>query len=175
MHFHPGPFPLSKHLSLFQISFWFGRAQPDIKQLMLRLQTCMRWAGPRQIRHSTHRALSQQCPFAEGSAVICSCFQAMLQLEKEPIKSYWVQKRSKEQICILPVKRNTVIGLNRIPGTSMDKKNCQTNSVGNSVRSSFFRPLHLRHILLLTLEFRVVPSISRWVPSFSRRFPSIYF
>ena len=99
---------------LFQISFWFGRAQPDIEQLMLRLQTCMRWVGPRQIRHSTHRALSQQCPSAEGSAVICSCFQAMLQLEKEPIKSYWVQKRSKEQICILPVKRNTVIGLNRI-------------------------------------------------------------
>ena len=90
---------------------------------MLRLQTCMRW-GPRQIRHSTHRALSQQCPSAEGSAVICCCFQAMLQLEKEPIKSYWVQKRSKEQICILPVKRNTVIGLNRIPGTSMDKQFC---------------------------------------------------
>ena len=38
----------------------------------------------------------------------------------------------------------------------------------------FFRPLHLRHILLLTLEFRVVPPISRWVPSFSRRFRSLF-
>ena len=54
----------------------------------------------------------------------------------------------------------------------------QTDSVGNSVHSCFFRPLHSLHILLLTLEFRVFPSISsisRWVPSFSCRFPSICF